>query len=274
MRNGHIKRTTDNDIESLALELIGNNVSTTYITCPADLTKTLGIKLPILVLIVKNMDRYFTFEVQVNFLIILFIDCNGPLGFLTRFLASYLHRSSTIGELNGVSELATFRVQPEWNHSFAQCPCGWKRSGTSCSSTWRTSRNVLTEQTSQKCFVFRYLFNRSLWAEWHNYLLISSPNHWILEIAMKIVCSRNSVIWYLTATRSAWPRILKVQPMAYPRDRELSHSRQSYSARCMFLAVPPKAGKSFVGGERPWLTGCMVVFGLDPLRAVCPNPGE
>ncbi|VDK22706.1 unnamed protein product [Taenia asiatica] len=65
VRNGHIKRTTDNDIESLVLELVGNNVSTTYITCPADMTKNLGIKLPILVLIVKNMERYFTFEVQV-----------------------------------------------------------------------------------------------------------------------------------------------------------------------------------------------------------------
>ncbi|KAM7542206.1 hypothetical protein Aperf_G00000006560 [Anoplocephala perfoliata] len=65
VRNGHIKRTTDSDIESLVLELVGNNVSTTYITCPADLTKNLGIKLPILVLIVKNLERYFTFEVQI-----------------------------------------------------------------------------------------------------------------------------------------------------------------------------------------------------------------
>ncbi|VUZ56497.1 unnamed protein product [Hymenolepis diminuta] len=65
VRNGHIKRTTDSDIESLVLELVGSNVSTTYITCPADLTKNLGIKLPILVLIVKNLDRYFTFEVQI-----------------------------------------------------------------------------------------------------------------------------------------------------------------------------------------------------------------
>ena len=47
------------------LELTGSNVSTTYITCPADPTKSLGIKLSVLVLIVKNMERYFTFEVQV-----------------------------------------------------------------------------------------------------------------------------------------------------------------------------------------------------------------
>ena len=40
--------------------------STTYITCPCDPNKTLGIKLPYLVMIVKNMNKYFTFEVQVS----------------------------------------------------------------------------------------------------------------------------------------------------------------------------------------------------------------
>ena len=47
------------------LEIVGTNVSTTFITCPADPKKTLGIKLPYLVMIVKNMKKYFTFEVQV-----------------------------------------------------------------------------------------------------------------------------------------------------------------------------------------------------------------
>ena len=47
------------------LEIVGTNVSTTYITCPADPKKTLGIKLPYLVMIVKNMKKYYTFEVQV-----------------------------------------------------------------------------------------------------------------------------------------------------------------------------------------------------------------
>lgn len=44
--------------------------STTYITCPADPKKTLGIKLPFLVMIIKNLKKYFTFEVQVCFWII------------------------------------------------------------------------------------------------------------------------------------------------------------------------------------------------------------
>ncbi|CAG0914719.1 unnamed protein product [Notodromas monacha] len=65
VRNGHIKRITDNDIQSLVLEIIGTNVSTTFITCPADPRKTLGIKLPFLVMIVKNLKKYFTFEVQI-----------------------------------------------------------------------------------------------------------------------------------------------------------------------------------------------------------------
>jgi hypothetical protein len=65
VRNGHIKRITDQDIQSSVLEIMGTNVSTTYITCPADPTKTLGIKLPFLVMIIKNLKKYFSFEVQV-----------------------------------------------------------------------------------------------------------------------------------------------------------------------------------------------------------------
>ncbi|XP_062506424.1 cilia- and flagella-associated protein 20-like [Corticium candelabrum] len=72
VRNGHIKRITDNDIQSLILEIMGRNVSTTYITCPGDShshrqgqKKTLGIKLPFLVMIIKNLKKYFTFKVTV-----------------------------------------------------------------------------------------------------------------------------------------------------------------------------------------------------------------
>merc|ERR1740130_569035 len=44
---------------------MSTNISTTFITCPADPQKTLGIKLPFLVMIIKNLKKYFTFEVQV-----------------------------------------------------------------------------------------------------------------------------------------------------------------------------------------------------------------
>ena len=40
-------------------------MSTTYITCPANPKKTLGIKLSYLVMIIKNLKKYFTFEVTV-----------------------------------------------------------------------------------------------------------------------------------------------------------------------------------------------------------------
>jgi hypothetical protein len=38
---------------------MGTNVSTNYITCPADANKTLGIKLPFLVMIIKNVSYRF-----------------------------------------------------------------------------------------------------------------------------------------------------------------------------------------------------------------------
>ena len=41
-------------------------VSTTYISCPADAVETLGIKMPYLVMIVKNLRKYFSFEVQAS----------------------------------------------------------------------------------------------------------------------------------------------------------------------------------------------------------------
>ena len=65
VRNGHIKRITDQDIQSSVLEIMGTNVSTTFISCPADPKKALGIKLPFLVMIIKNLRKYFTFEVMV-----------------------------------------------------------------------------------------------------------------------------------------------------------------------------------------------------------------
>ena len=56
VRNGHIKRLTDTDIQSSVLEIMGTNVSTNFITCPVDHKKTLAIKLPFLVMIIKNVS--------------------------------------------------------------------------------------------------------------------------------------------------------------------------------------------------------------------------
>jgi Protein of unknown function (DUF667) len=65
VKNGHIKRMTDGDIQSSVLEIMGSNVSTTFISCPEDPNKTLSIKLPFLVMILKNLKKYFTFEVTI-----------------------------------------------------------------------------------------------------------------------------------------------------------------------------------------------------------------
>lgn len=65
VKNGHIKRITDHQINSLVMEIMGVNVATTYITCPKDPKDTLAIKLPFLVIIAKNLNKYFTFEITV-----------------------------------------------------------------------------------------------------------------------------------------------------------------------------------------------------------------
>ncbi len=65
VRNGHIKRITDQDIQSSVLEIMSDNVASTFVVTPADPAKTLGIKLPFLVMIIKNLKKYFSFEVQV-----------------------------------------------------------------------------------------------------------------------------------------------------------------------------------------------------------------
>lgn len=50
----------------MVLEIMGTNVSTIFISAPKDPKQSLGIKLPFLVLLIKNMHKYFTFEVQVS----------------------------------------------------------------------------------------------------------------------------------------------------------------------------------------------------------------
>ncbi|KAA3456917.1 cilia and flagella-associated protein 20 [Gossypium australe] len=65
VENGHVKRPHDDDIQSNVLEIIGSNIQSNFITCPADPAATLGIKLPFLVMIVKNLKKYFSFEIQV-----------------------------------------------------------------------------------------------------------------------------------------------------------------------------------------------------------------
>ncbi|KAJ2948272.1 hypothetical protein O0L34_g7504 [Tuta absoluta] len=64
VHNGHIKRLTDQEVNSVVLEIVSTNVATTYISCPKN-DQVLGIKLPFLVMIVKNLKRYFSFEITI-----------------------------------------------------------------------------------------------------------------------------------------------------------------------------------------------------------------
>ncbi|XP_004922399.1 uncharacterized protein LOC101735446 [Bombyx mori] len=63
-QDGYITRFLDQDIKSMVLEILGTNVSTTYMTCPKGKT-VLGITMPFLVMIVKNLKKYFSFEVTI-----------------------------------------------------------------------------------------------------------------------------------------------------------------------------------------------------------------
>lgn len=65
VQNGYIKRISDDDAKSLALEIRGLNVATTYISAPNSPCVNLGIKLPFLIIVVKNMRKSFSFEVQI-----------------------------------------------------------------------------------------------------------------------------------------------------------------------------------------------------------------
>ncbi|KAK6620479.1 hypothetical protein RUM44_006880 [Polyplax serrata] len=63
--NGHVKRVTDEDVRTLVLEMRGTNVATCYVYTPIDPKEVLGITLPFLVMIIKNLKKYFSFEIQV-----------------------------------------------------------------------------------------------------------------------------------------------------------------------------------------------------------------
>ncbi|ENN79675.1 hypothetical protein YQE_03880, partial [Dendroctonus ponderosae] len=65
VKNGHIRRVIDDEVKSLVLDIGGTNVATTYITCPIKPRAALGIKLPYLVMVIKNMKKYFSFEIQI-----------------------------------------------------------------------------------------------------------------------------------------------------------------------------------------------------------------
>ena len=65
INNGYVKRITDFEMQSSVIEICGANVSTCFLTCRSNPKQTLGVKMPFLVLLIKYLKKYFTFEVQV-----------------------------------------------------------------------------------------------------------------------------------------------------------------------------------------------------------------
>ena len=65
VKNGHIKRLLDPDIQSPSIEIIGVNVDANFIYTPTSKNKSLEIKMPTIVLLIKNLLKYFKFEVTV-----------------------------------------------------------------------------------------------------------------------------------------------------------------------------------------------------------------
>ena len=65
INNGYVKRITDFEMQSSVIEICGANISTCFLTCPSNPKQTLGVKMPFLVLLIKYLKKYFTFEVQV-----------------------------------------------------------------------------------------------------------------------------------------------------------------------------------------------------------------
>lgn len=64
VQNGYMKRILDQELKALVFEIRGTNVSTTYMTCPKG-KRVLGIIMPFLIMIVKNLQKYFNFEVTI-----------------------------------------------------------------------------------------------------------------------------------------------------------------------------------------------------------------
>jgi len=61
--DGKVEMIEDESIKSKSLELTAENISTTYMICPPK--STLNITLPFIIFQIKNLHRFFTFEVQV-----------------------------------------------------------------------------------------------------------------------------------------------------------------------------------------------------------------
>ncbi|VDL60458.1 unnamed protein product [Hymenolepis diminuta] len=100
--SGSIRRITDPIIQSIVLDIRGTNASTTYIECPACENESLGIRMPIFVMLFKNIGRFFSFEIET-------LDLTG---FHRRFRASNSTKNTLIHQFSAIMPLF---LHPGWN---------------------------------------------------------------------------------------------------------------------------------------------------------------
>ncbi|KAG0234859.1 Cilia- and flagella-associated protein 20 [Actinomortierella wolfii] len=98
----HVQFVSDDTLNSQVLELLAPNLSNTFITTPSLATRTLGIKLPFLVFLVKNLGKYWSFEITI-------LDDRGE---KRRFRASNFQ---SITRVKPFITTMPLRMDPGWN---------------------------------------------------------------------------------------------------------------------------------------------------------------
>ncbi|KAI9278566.1 hypothetical protein BDA99DRAFT_492519 [Phascolomyces articulosus] len=145
-KHSHVHMVDDDLISSKVIELLSPNLSETYITCPALLDRTLGIKLPFIILIAKNLGKYFSFEIQV-------LDDKGE---TRRFRASNYQVATRVKPYITTMPM---RLDPGWNQIVFNLADYVKRAyGTNYVETTRVTVHA-------NCRLRRIYFTDRLYAE-------------------------------------------------------------------------------------------------------------
>lgn len=127
---------------------MGNNISTAFISCPVDPDKTLGIKLPFFVMVVKNMNKYFSFEVQI-------IDDKK---IKRRFRASN-YQSATRVKVRKIFTEKLSKFLFFFSHLFVQCQWEWMKDGIKFNLISVILWSVHMEQITSRLWEFKWEIN-------------------------------------------------------------------------------------------------------------------
>ncbi|GJJ77380.1 hypothetical protein EMPS_09739 [Entomortierella parvispora] len=201
----HIDFVIDDTLNSKVLELISTHLPSTFITTPSLATRTLGIKLPFLVFMVKNLGKYWTFEVTV-------LDDRGE---KRRFRASNFQTTTRVKPYITTMPM---RMDPGWNQIQLNLADYTKRAyGTTYVETQRITIHA-------NCRIRRIYFSdrlvpeNELPAEFKLYLPVVNliyPHHYIIRMAPLqpfCIATRNGVVYAAsfaydvsTTTESSYP---------------------------------------------------------------------